>query len=138
MSAEAFLDSDVLVYLFDSTAPAKRQRAESLIAECLAVSSACISHQVVQETLNVMIRKLNASQQQVGHFLSNVLMPLWKINPTQAQYVAALSIRARFQFSFYDSLVVAAALEANCATRFSEDLQHGQRIDQLTLINPFA
>lgn len=138
MSAEAFIDSNVLVYLFDKSAPAKRGRAESLVEDAMSVGSACISHQVVQECLNVAIRKFAASPEQANQFLSDVLLPLWKINPTSALFAEALGLRARFRFGFYDSLIVAAALQANCTTLYSEDLQHNQRIEQLTIVNPFV
>ena len=52
-------------------------------------------------------------------------------------YNRGIAIQARYRFSFYDSLIVAAAVEAGCSTIYSEDLQHGQRIEQLTLIDPF-
>ena len=52
--------------------------------------------------------------------------------------LSALDVGGRYGFSHYDSLIIAAALEAGCATLYSEDLQHGQIIDQsLTIINPF-
>ena len=60
MSAEDFLDTNVFVYLFDETAPDKRRRAERLVRRSLDAGSGCISTQVVQETLNVVTRKLGA------------------------------------------------------------------------------
>ena len=62
MSAENFLDTNVLVYTFDETDPGKRRQAETLVNESLASGSGCVSFQVVQETLNVLIRRLNQSQ----------------------------------------------------------------------------
>jgi len=67
-----------------------------------------------------------------------VLLPLWRIMPSQALYQSALDLHARYQFSFYDSLIIAAALAAGCTRLYSEDLQHGQRIEGLTIENPFA
>ncbi len=54
-----------------------------------------------------------------------------------ALYRSALQLQLRWRFSFYDSLIVAAALEAGCKRLLSEDLQHGQRIETLTIENPF-
>jgi predicted nucleic acid-binding protein len=62
---------------------------------------------------------------------------LWKINPSPNLYQRGLDLQSRYQLSFYDSLIVAAALEGGCKTLYSEDLQHGQRIDGLTIKNPF-
>ncbi len=137
MSAEDFLDTNVFVYLFDETAPDKRQRAERLVRRSLEEGSGCISYQVVQETLNVVTRKLGARPASARLLLDDVLAPLWRVNPTRSLYARGLRVHAQFGFSFYDSLIVAAALEAGCARLYSEDLQHGQRVDQLTIQNPF-
>ena len=70
-------------------------------------------------------------------FLRNVLAPLWRVQPSAALYTRTLDVQQRYRFSFYDSLIVAAALEAGCARLLSEDLQHGQLIEGLTIENPF-
>ena len=67
----------------------------------------------------------------------HVLAPLWRIHPSPALYMRGLSIQERCGFSFYDSLIVAAALEGGCTRLLSEDLQHGQQIDGLRVENPF-
>lgn len=64
-------------------------------------------------------------------------MPLWTVSPSPALYHRALDVQARYRFSFYDSLIVAAAIEAGCARLYSEDLQDDQRVDGLTIENPF-
>ena len=138
MSAEHFLDTNILVYLFDETDPFKQKRAETLVSECLASGNGCISFQVVQETLNVLIRGLGFVSEDARRVLDDVLLPLWQVNPTAALYQEAISLRSRYGFSFYDSLIVAAALEAGCNRLYSEDLQHGQMIQQLTIFNPFT
>jgi predicted nucleic acid-binding protein len=58
--------------------------------------------------------------------------------PTQGLYERALDIQTRYQFSFFDALIVAAALVGGCTRLLSEDLQHAQRIEGLTIVNPFA
>ena len=138
MSVDCFIDSNIFVYLFDETDPDKRQRAETLIEVELSQGRACISYQVVQETINVITRKLNATAEEAKRFLDSVLTPLWKVTPTPAFYRSGLEIQARYQYSFYDSLIIAAALEAGCSTLYSEDLQHRQRIGQSTIDNPFV
>jgi len=137
MSAEDFLDTNVFVYLFDETAPDKRERAEGLVRRSLEEGSGCISYQVVQETLNVVTRKLGARPASARLLLDDVLAPLWRVNPSRSLYARGLRLHAQFGFSFYDSLIVAAALEAGCARLYSEDLQHGQQIDGVTITNPF-
>jgi len=138
MSAD-FLDSNVFVYLFDEIAHAKRQTAERLIHDALGTGTASISFQVVQETLNVLTRKLQPpiSLDDARRFFESVLVPLWRVMPTPAFYRRGLELQSRYGFSFYDSLIVAAALDAGCTRLYSEDLQHGQRVETLIITNPF-
>lgn len=65
MSVENFFDTNVFVYLFDETEDAKREKAELLIQRALDNETGCISYQVVQETMNVITRKLNATPEKV-------------------------------------------------------------------------
>ena len=138
MSAEDFIDTNVFIYLFDETDPDKRRCAESLVYRSLQNGSGCISYQVVQETLNVVTRKLGARPDSARLLLDDVLKPLWRVNPTRSMYARGLGVHAQYGFSFYDSLIVAAALEAGCTRLYSEDLHHGQRVDHLTIQNPFT
>jgi len=137
MSVEHFLDTNVFVYLFDETNDHKRGRAVRLVQESLVNETGCISYQVVQETINVIIRKLNATPEKARQILDDTLIPLWRVNPTLMLYQRSLDLQTRYRFSFYDSLIVAAALEAGCHTLYSEDLTHSQQIEGLTVTNPF-
>ncbi|MBA3636750.1 MAG: PIN domain-containing protein, partial [Rubrobacteraceae bacterium] len=67
----------------------------------------------------------------------HVLGPLWTVSPSLALYRRTLDLQARYRYSFYDSLIIAAALDAGCTRLYSEDLQDGQRIEGLTVENPF-
>ena len=136
-SPDAFIDSNIFVYLLDESVPGKRRRAYTLIRQSLADKSGCISFQVVQETLNAVIRKFGITHTQAQRLLEETLIPLWQIYPTPALYLRALDVQLRYGFSFYDSLIVAAALEAGCTRLYSEDMQHGQQIQGLTIHNPF-
>jgi predicted nucleic acid-binding protein len=138
MSAD-FIDSNVFVYLFDETDERKREVASKIVESALQAHSASISFQVVQETLNVLTRKVPTpmTTEDAGRFLERVLEPLWRISPSLALYRRTLDLQARFRYSFYDSLIIASALDAGCTRLYSEDLQDGQRIEGLTLENPF-
>lgn len=141
MPAENFLDSNIFVYLFERSEQDKYLRADDLVRENLDNQTGCISYQVVQETLNAIIRKSGANSERLSQFLEDILLPFWEINridPTPELYRRGLRIQARYGFSFYDSLMVAATLEAGCTTLYSEDMQDGQRIEGLTIRNPFA
>ena len=70
-------------------------------------------------------------------YLDAVLLPLMQITVSEALYHRALDVQGRWRFGFYDSLIVAAALMAGCRTLLSENLQHGQKLDSLTIVDPF-
>ena len=137
MSVENFLDTNIFVYLFDETDDDKRERAERLVQQALENETGCISYQVVQETINVITRKLNATPEKARQILDRVLIPLWRVNPTRTLYQRGLDLQTRYRLSFYDSLIVASALAAGCKTLYSEDMQHGQHIEGVSITNPF-
>lgn len=134
-----FIDSNVFVCLFDETDERKRYVADGIVEHALRAHSASISFQVVQETLNVVTRKLPTpmTAEDARRLLERVLAPLWRVSPSPALYNRALDIQARYRYGFYDSLIVAAALDAGCTRLYSEDLQDGQLIEGLTIENPF-
>jgi len=140
MSASAFIDTNVFVYHLDSSDKRKHRIAEGIVRDALADGQACISFQVVQECLNVALRKaaVPLAPDQARAYLDVVLLPLMQVLPSAALYHRALDVQQRWRFGLYDSLIVAAALAAGCTRLLSEDLQHGQRIDTLVIHNPFA
>jgi predicted nucleic acid-binding protein len=139
MSAEFFVDTNVLVYHLDTTDKRKQKIAEGIVRDGLATGNACISYQVVQECLNVLVRKAGTplGNDQARVYLDAVLLPLMQVGFSDSLVHRALDVRARWRFGFYDSLVVAGALLSGCKTLLSEDLQHGQRLEGLTVENPF-
>ena len=138
-SALHFLDTNIFVYLFDATDKRKRGIAHNLVDTALSYGSGCISHQVVQETLNVITRKLAKvlSADDARTFMTHSLLPMWRVMPSAALYAKGLQLQTRWKLSYYDALIVAGALEAGCARLLSEDMQHGQRIEALRIENPF-
>lgn len=134
-----FLDTNVFVYLFDNRDARKQAIAARLVGDAVAGASACISFQVVQEALQVLTRKLAVpvTPADAAAFLRDCLQPLWQVQPSTALYERALKLQTTVSLSFYDSLIVAAALEAGCQRLLTEDLQHGQRIEGLWVEDPF-
>lgn len=135
-----FLDTNVFIYALDETDARKHEIAERVIRAAVQTPQAAISFQVVQETLNVLVSKLRKryTPEAARSYLDSVLVPLWRVYPSTALYSHALDLQDRYRFSFYDSLIVAAALEARCTRLLTEDLQHGQRIETLSVENPFV
>lgn len=128
-----FLDSNVVLYLLSEDS-AKADSAEALLK-----TNPVISVQVLNEVTAVCRRKLTMSWQDIGNFLELVrgfcdVVPLTLEVHDRARYVAE-----RHQLSFYDACIVAAATTAGCPTLYSEDMNHGQILeDSLTIRNPFV
>ena len=139
MSAESFIDTNIFIYQLERLDARKAGIADELIEHGIATQTACISFQVIQECINAAIRKakLPLTEDEMRKYMEDVLVPLYSVQSSIRLYQASLDIRYRYRFSFYDSLIVAAALEAGCKSLFSEDLQDGQQIEGLTITNPF-
>lgn len=134
MPAKVFFDSNVLIYAVAEEDPRSAQ-AEELLA-----SGGVLSVQILNEFVSVARRKILMSWSDVTAALDafRVLCPS-ALPITVEMHEAALKIAEKHGYNIYDALVVAAALEAGCATLYSEDLHDGQTIDgQLTIRNPFA
>lgn len=139
MSVESFIDTNVFIYPLEKADARRFMIADTIIREAIATGSACTSFQVVQECLNTMLRKASIPLDTAGmrDYLDIVLLPLVRVPASADLYRRSLEVRERYGFSFYDALIVAAALEAGCTRLWSEDLQHGQRIGVLQVENPF-
>ncbi len=139
MSARFFLDTNIFVYSFDQSAPAKARKAAQLIREALTTQKGVISYQVVQEFFNVALKRFSQPMHvaDAGQYLIAVFRPLLAVHSSQALYAEALFLHAQSKLSWYDSLIVSAAVQARCEILFSEDLQHGQRFGALQVRNPF-
>lgn len=133
MSGRPFFDSNILIYTLAQNDP--RQS----VAAGLLVAGGTISVQSLNEFAAVARRKLRLSWQETTKALAAIraLCPP-PLPITLTTHDAALGIAARLGYRIYDSLIVASALEANCATLYSEDMQDGQVIEgRLTIRNPF-
>lgn len=134
MKDSVFLDTNILVFGYSYTELKKQRIARKLIAE----QNSYISTQVLQELANTLTRKFKFSHadaiKAIEESRSNNIV---HIN-TEETILQACKISSRFGYSFYDSMIIASALECNCRMLYSEDLHHGHVIDKkLKIINPF-
>ena len=138
-AARHFLDTNIFVYTFDLEAPEKATRAENLIAEALASGAGMISYQVAQEFVAVARKPFRTpmSFEQIERYWLTTLRPLLLVHSSPGMFIRALDLARRDQLSWYDSLVVAAAIQGECEILYSEDLQHGRRFGDLVIQNPF-
>jgi|ERR1019366_1681749 predicted nucleic acid-binding protein len=140
MNGRFFLDTNIFVYSFDTSATAKLRRSMQLIRQAVATGKGVVSYQVVQEFFNVALRRFAPSMTvaEAEQYLGTVFRPLLTVHSSQALYAEALHLQHRYRLSWYDSLIVAGAIEAQCSVLYSEDLQHGQGFGDLRIENPFA
>ena len=139
-SAErVFFDTNIVVYCFDTLEPRKQARAKDLLAQALNSQLGIVSYQVVQEFCNVACksRRLQLPQERILAYVNLVLQPMNQVGSSPALIESALMLRGEHGFSFYDSLIIASAMQAKCQVLYSEDMQHMQRVGSLQIVNPF-
>ena len=130
--ADRFFDTNVLIYLLSADA-AKADLIEEKLAE-----GATVSVQVLNEFTSVALRKLGMSVTEIREALEPITAICNVVPLTIEIHQRGLQVAERYRFSFYDALIVAAALESSCTMLYTEDLQDGQVInDTLAIKNPF-
>jgi predicted nucleic acid-binding protein len=135
-----FLDTNILVYAFDTAAPAsKRQTAQHLVEAAILGDGLCCSAQVLSEFFVTVTRKgttLMASEQ--ARDIVGQLRPICLVDIDAALVLRGIEVHCRYQTSYWDGLIIAAAERAGCSQILSEDLSHGQEYVCITVLNPFA
>ena len=132
----AFLDTNILIYCVDESESSKRPKALALLRQLLIEAEpVCISTQVAVEFMRWVSReRLPAVNSQN---LLDTLTP-FACQPTTISLVRSAWVLAQdHTISWFDALIVQAALDARCTTLYSEDLQHGRRFGTLEIVNPF-
>lgn len=131
----AFLDSNVILYGLGKSEPVKGPIARRLLA---GRPGSVISTQVLNECSQVLRRKWGYSPSEVTAVLEEVI-GLTDVHTVDMEDIRrAWGLAERHGFSHYDCVILAAALSAGCSVLYSEDMQHGQRIDgRLSIVNPF-
>jgi predicted nucleic acid-binding protein len=140
MSGRFFLDTNIFVYSFDASSPKKAAQAKKLIRSAIETRGGIVSYQVVQEFFNVALRRFAKpmSGTDAEQYLATTFRPLLSVHSSLALYGEALRIGTRFRLAWYDSLIVASAIEGQCDLLYSEDFQNGQQIGSVMISNPFA
>ena len=127
-----FADTNIVVYAFGTDA-----KSETALS---ALDGAIVSVQVLNEFSNVCLRKLHYDEATLGGLIADIRDKVTKVVAlTEDTHDLARKIVFRYKHNFYDSVLIASALLAECVTLYSEDMQHGLIIeDRLTIINPFV
>jgi predicted nucleic acid-binding protein len=134
MKDKVFLDTNILIYGYSNTEVEKQTIARKLITEL----DTFISTQVLQELTNVVTKKFKYNYIDAANLINETCQNNKLHINTNVTLLKACNVAERFKFSFYDSLIIAAAIETNCTILYTEDLNHNQTIfDTITIINPF-
>lgn len=132
-----FFDTNVLVYAQDKGDATKRALARQRIEEAISDESFVLSTQVLLEFYATALRR-----QLLTPPAALALVRVWSeqevVNTTPDLLMRGFQLQQRHQLSVWDALIIQAALDANCDTIYSEDLQDGMRFEDLTVVNPFA
>jgi predicted nucleic acid-binding protein len=137
MTDRSFIDTNVLVYAEASDAPDKQQAALALLKQLYETGTGVLSTQVLQEYCNVAIKKLKLP---VAHIRAQLDMyeQFEVVQITPAIIRAGLDLNQTRSVGFYDALIIASAQTAGCNVLFSEDLNTGEVIAGVQLLNPFV
>lgn len=133
-----FVDANPLVYVADRAVPSKQERAESWITSLWQSGNGRISIQVLNEYYVTVTRRLDPSMpaQQARSHIEDLMA--WSPAPVDSDMVRlAWAIQDRYGFSWWDCLIVAAARMQDCRYLLTENMQHGQQLDGLTVVSPF-
>jgi predicted nucleic acid-binding protein len=136
MTAPVFVDTNVFVYYLDEADPTKFQASRIWLAELWKSRRGRVSFQVLQELYSTASRKWPALVTEIRAEIRNLLD--WGPVSINAEILeTSWKIQERHQLSFWDSLIVAAAKAASCRYLLTEDLQAGQDLDGVLVVNPF-
>jgi len=142
MSAEqvtmrSFIDTNVLVYAEASDAPERQRVALDLLKRLFQTSNGVLSTQVLQEYCNVAVKKLKLPTQYIRAQLA-MYEQFEIVQVTPSIIHDGLDLHQTRSLSFYDAVVVASAQAAGCSVLFSEDMNAGETIDGVRIVNPFS
>lgn len=137
MSSRSFLDTNILVYTDDHGQPEKRRIAIDLLKRCRQERRGVVSSQVLQEYFVVTTRKLGVSAE-IARQKVEIFSRLDFVVTAREDILSAIDLHRLHQLSFWDALLVRSAIRSGCSVLFTEDLQNGQKIHGLEIVNPFA
>lgn len=136
MNAPVFVDTNVFVYWVDESDPAKQKRASLWLEQLWKNRSGRVSFQVLQEFFVAATKRKPDALEKIRAEARNLLA--WHPVPINAALLErAWKTQDRYQLSFWDSLIVAAAKTADCQWLLTEDMQDGQKLDGIMVVNPF-
>ena len=134
---KAFVDTNLFLYAIDPLNPTKRSRAQQVVEQLAASGQGVVSTQVINEFCVNAIKKLGREEAEVKKLL-DVYDDFEVVSHSLSMACDGLDICNSTQLNFWDAILIAAARSANCSILYTEDLGHGQSIQGIKMVNPFA
>lgn len=140
MKDKFFLDTNIILYSFDKKDMRKKQIASDLIQKGLVDGLGRLSFQVIQEFINVSTKGkiLTLKPEDILLYIQEILIPQCNIRPDIDFIIQSLHLKNQYNYSFYDSMILCAALAQDCSIIYSEDLHADHKIKGLVIQNPFV
>jgi len=130
-----FVDTNILIYTLSEDEPEKRLTANKILLK----NNCLISTQVINELSNVLYKKFNLGYQEVLNLIDEISKFTEVVSFSLITIKKAHFIKYKYKYSYYDSLIIATALENNCKILYSEDMHNKQIIEnKLLILNPFV
>lgn len=134
-----FVDANVLVYAFDSSAARKQQAAQQLLERLWESGTGCLSVQVLQEFFVTVTKKVAKPLSAEDAKARIREFGAWRVfTPTADDVLAAIDLHAQAKIGFWDAMIVLAAAESGCDVLWTEDLSDGQLLRGVRIRNPFT
>src|SRR3989338_1067815 len=128
-----FIDSNIMIYAYSSTEISKKDKVLLMLEN----EEIAISTHVINEFIWIMSRKFNVDMESLK-VISNNLFEIFNVGIVSKTTISkAIDIAKGYRYAYWDSLILSSALEAKCIAIYSEDMQHGQIIEGIKIINPF-
>lgn len=137
MPSRSFIDTNVLIYAEASDLPAKQQVALALLKQLYETASGVLSTQVLQEYCNVALKKLKLPAAHIRAQL-DLYEQFEVVQVTPAIIHTGLTLHQTRSVGFYDAIILASAEIAGCSVLFSEDMNAGERVGGVLIVNPFC
>ena len=135
MKDSVFIDTNIILYSYSQTEIEKATIANRLIFED---QNCVISSQVINETINILYKKYKLQSEQIEDVILELDNSFKICSFSIKTQVKALRIKEKYKYQYYDSLIIATAIESGCSVLYSEDMQHNQNIEnKLLIVNPF-
>ena len=138
MSDKTFIDTNVLIYAHDIDADAKHNIAKGVLQELWSERTGILSAQVLQEFYVNVTRKIPSPLSKDLARLVVSSYAIWCLETTPTEILAAFRIEDESRIGFWDALIVSSAAKSGANRILSEDLNAGQRIAGILVVNPFV